>query len=168
MKRVEFNTLPYGLILAGFVLGLLALLVVNSTVYAATSDNNQTVEVAVGSNQPTTLSGSNSGLSADNCPQNNLAVMASCAIPTVPGDGSVDLSVTGLLGKVITVLSYIIGVSAVIVLMIQGLRMVTSGGNSDTFNEARDGILYAIVGLVVAVFAPVIINFALRIFGGVS
>jgi len=62
-------------------------------------------------------------------------------------------------------LLYIIGAIAVIVIVVGGLRFVLSGGNPATTKQARETILYAVVGLVLAIMAYAIINF---VFGQLS
>ena len=59
--------------------------------------------------------------------------------------------------SVIHVLSVIIGIISVIVIIIQGLRFVTSGGDQKTVQGARNGIIYAIVGLVIVAMAQTIV-----------
>ena len=96
------------------------------------------------------------------CNIEDLSRAAFCPIPDAPGDG---VSISDLIQKVVRFLSYIVGISAVVMLMLQGLRMIFSGGDSNTIGEARNGIIYAVIGLVVAIFAPSIIEYALKLFG---
>jgi hypothetical protein len=42
-----------------------------------------------------------------------------------------------------------------------GLRYVVSGGNSNSVTAAKNTILYAIVGLIIALFAYAIVNFVI-------
>ncbi|HEU4830723.1 MAG TPA: hypothetical protein VFS65_00955, partial [Candidatus Saccharimonadales bacterium] len=58
-------------------------------------------------------------------------------------------------------LLFIVGALSVIMLVIGGLRYVVSGGNSTAVTGAKNTILYAIVGLVVAFLAYAAINFIL-------
>jgi hypothetical protein len=46
-------------------------------------------------------------------------------------------------------------------IIVGGLRYVTSGGDASSTKAARDTILYAVVGLVIAVMAFAIVNFVL-------
>lgn len=57
-----------------------------------------------------------------------------------------------------------IGVISVIMIVIGGIRYATSGGDEKGVKGAKDTILYAIVGLVVALLAFAIVNFVLGIF----
>lgn len=78
-------------------------------------------------------------------------------------DGTpVTLNVT--IKNVINVLLYIIGIAAVIMIVIGGLRYVLSGGDSGSTKGAKDTILYAVVGLIVAIVAYAIVNFVITAF----
>ncbi len=54
-----------------------------------------------------------------------------------------------------------IGFVSVVMLIIGGFRYVLSNGNEKSVTGAKDTILYAIVGLVVALLAFAIVNFVL-------
>lgn len=55
----------------------------------------------------------------------------------------------------------IVGIAAVIMLIIGGLRYIFSGGNNEQVNAAKNTILYAVIGIVVALLAYAIVNFVL-------
>lgn len=55
----------------------------------------------------------------------------------------------------------IIAVIAVLIIVINGFRMVLSQGNPDEVRKTRDAILAAVIGLVVAISAEVIVSFVL-------
>ena len=61
-------------------------------------------------------------------------------------------------------LLFIVGIAAVIVIVIGGLRYIVSGGDPKGTAGAKDSILYAVVGLVVALLAFAIVNFVLNQF----
>lgn len=71
-------------------------------------------------------------------------------------------SIKGILATVVNILSWIIGVAAVIMILVGGFRYITSGGDSNGVSSAKNTILYAVVGLVVAVFAQALVQFVLR------
>ena len=52
---------------------------------------------------------------------------------------------------------------AVVIIMISGLKMIMSSGDSKKLSDARNAIIYAAVGLVVIALARVIIEFILRL-----
>ncbi|OYX40932.1 hypothetical protein B7Y94_05870 [Candidatus Saccharibacteria bacterium 32-49-12] len=74
----------------------------------------------------------------------------------------------GVLTTISNTLLFIIGALSVIMLVIGGLRYTVSGGNSASVTAAKNTILYAIVGLLVAFFAYAIINWVLGSIGGYS
>ncbi len=55
----------------------------------------------------------------------------------------------------------VIGICAVIMLIIGGFRYVFSQGNEKAISGAKDTILYAIVGIVVAILSYAIVNFVI-------
>jgi hypothetical protein len=67
----------------------------------------------------------------------------------------------GIFITITNILLFIVGALSVIMLIIGGLRYVISGGNSTNVTAAKNTILYAIVGLVIAFLAFAAINFVL-------
>ncbi len=63
---------------------------------------------------------------------------------------------------VIETFSWIVGVASVIMIMVGGFKYVTSSGDSNSVNSAKNTILYALVGLVVVVLAQVIVRFVIN------
>ncbi len=66
---------------------------------------------------------------------------------------------------VINVLLFLIGAISVIMIIYGGIRYVTSGGDQGAVTSAKNTILYAVVGLVVAILAYAIVNFVVGAFG---
>lgn len=56
---------------------------------------------------------------------------------------------------------FLIGSIAVLMLIYGGIRYTISGGNEKSVTAAKNTILYAVVGIVVAVLAFAIVNFVL-------
>ena len=80
-------------------------------------------------------------------------------------DQAPDLFGAGGMFTVITnVLLFIIGAISVIMLVIGGILYTTSAGDSAAVTSAKNTILYAIVGIVVALLAFAIVNFVLGSF----
>lgn len=77
---------------------------------------------------------------------------------------------SGVLSTITNTLLFIVGALSVIMIIVGGLRYVVSGGNSTSVTGAKNTIMYAIVGLVIAFLAYAAINFVLGslISGGVS
>jgi hypothetical protein len=66
-----------------------------------------------------------------------------------------------LLGTVINIFSIVVGVIAVIMIIVGGLRYITSGGDSGKVTSAKTTIIYALIGLVVVAFAQLIVHYVL-------
>lgn len=78
------------------------------------------------------------------------------------GDGVGNASVsTDWVKNVINFLLYAIGVIAVIMIIWGGIKYATSAGDSNKVTSAKNTILYAVIGLIVAIFAFAIVNFVL-------
>lgn len=67
----------------------------------------------------------------------------------------------GLITKIVTILNIVIGIVSVIMVIIGGLKLVLSNGDSNNVNSARNTIIYALVGIVIAVSGQLIVNFVL-------
>lgn len=115
-----------------------------------------------------------------------MAVLGLVAVPLVPAattfaaDSPVDSIEKGLKGAggsdanqddlkkniqtVVNVLLFILGAIAVIVIIIGGIRYTTSNGDPGQTKAAKDTILYAVVGLIVAILAYAIVSFVLNAF----
>ncbi len=96
------------------------------------------------------------------CPQGNsvaggVGAGAKCAQGT--GTQSDLFGPTGIFKKITDVLLFIIGAIAVIMLVIGGIRYTISGGDQNSVTAAKNTILYAIVGIIVAILAYAIIGF---------
>lgn len=65
----------------------------------------------------------------------------------------------GIFKKVVNIMLFVIGAVAVIMLIYGGVKYVISGGAQDKVAEAKNTILYAIVGIVVAILAFAVVNF---------
>lgn len=62
---------------------------------------------------------------------------------------------------IVNVLLFIIGAISVIMLIIGGIRYTVSGGDTGAVTAAKNTIMYAIIGLVVAFLAFAIVNWVL-------
>ena len=60
---------------------------------------------------------------------------------------------------IINTILYIIGIVAVVMIVIGGFRYVTSQGDASAVTGAKNTIMYAVIGLVVAILAYTIVNF---------
>lgn len=78
-------------------------------------------------------------------------------------NGSTDAtdSVNRIITTVINIFSIVVGVVAVIMIIVGGLKYITSGGDSGNVTGAKNTILYAVIGLVVVALAQIIVKFVL-------
>lgn len=71
-------------------------------------------------------------------------------------------SFQGVLTKIINIFSIIVGVIAVIMIIFGGFRYITSGGQQEGVKNAKNTILYALIGLVIVALAQIIVKFVLN------
>jgi len=69
---------------------------------------------------------------------------------------------TSIVKRGINIMLFGVGVLSVIMLIFGGFRYVVSSGNKDAVTSAKNTILYAVIGLLVALFAYAIIQFVLN------
>lgn len=66
-----------------------------------------------------------------------------------------------LMRNIINTLLFLVGTIAVIVLIVNGIRFTTADGSADKIASARNGIIYSVVGIAVALMAYAIVYFVL-------
>ncbi len=74
----------------------------------------------------------------------------------------------GVFKQVTNTILYIVGIIAVIMLIIGGIRYVISGGDAKKVTDAKNTVLYAIIGLVISFLAFAIVNFVISALPGGS
>lgn len=67
--------------------------------------------------------------------------------------------------NVINMLLFIVGIVAVISIIIGGIMYTTSNGDQGNVKKAKDTIMYAVIGLVVAILAFAIVTFVVASVG---
>lgn len=67
-------------------------------------------------------------------------------------------TIDSLVATIINLFSWVVGVMAVIFVIYGGFRYVTSGGDAGKITSAKNTIIYALIGLVIAVVAQVIVQ----------
>ncbi len=60
---------------------------------------------------------------------------------------------------IVNTLLYVLGAVAVVTIIVSGVRYTTSHGDPKSVQVAKDTMLYAVVGLIVAVTAFAVVNF---------
>ena len=73
-----------------------------------------------------------------------------------------------IIPRLINLMLFIVGILAVIMLIWGGIRYVISGGAADKVKDAKNTILYAIVGLIVAILGYALVNWVISIVGSGS
>lgn len=71
------------------------------------------------------------------------------------GEGQVN----GIIKTIVEVLLMAVGAISIIMIVIGGILFALSSGDAQKAAKARSTILYAVVGLIVSVFASAIVNF---------
>ncbi len=76
--------------------------------------------------------------------------------------GNCDTSGVGnTVAAVTSILSYVVGAVAIIMIIVGGFRYITSGGDSGKVGSAKNTLIYAIIGLVIVALAQLIVNLVL-------
>lgn len=73
-------------------------------------------------------------------------------------DGS-KTDLTAFIKQVINMVLFIVGIAAVVTIIIGGIKYITSSGDQGQVTSAKNTIMYAVIGLVVAILAYAIVNF---------
>ncbi len=66
---------------------------------------------------------------------------------------------TGVFNRITSILLFIVGAVAVVMLIFGGIRYVVSGGDQNSVTAAKNTILYAIIGVIVAMLAYAAVSF---------
>lgn len=88
-----------------------------------------------------------------NCAQGDNSGACLTNLPT----SSIDASMTAILGIIFGVIAAV----AVLIIVIQGIKFMLSSGEPQKAADARKGIIYALVGLGVALSAEVMVHFVI-------
>ena len=68
----------------------------------------------------------------------------------------------GVIIKIANIVTYIAGAAAVIVMIYSGLKFITAAGDSAKVKNARDTVLYALIGVAVIVLSRSLIIFVIH------
>lgn len=93
------------------------------------------------------------------------AESVSSAVESVQPSNTAQGDLQSNIKLIINAMLLIIGIVAVIMLIVGGFRYVLSNGNDKAITGAKDTILYAIIGIVIALLSFAIVNFVLTQFG---
>jgi len=98
---------------------------------------------------------------AENCEPtgSSIATGAACAKPNGVSDNLFGSG--GIFQQISNTLIFLVGAIAVIMLIIGGLRYVTSNGEAASIKGAKDTITYAIIGIIVAILSYALVSFVI-------
>jgi hypothetical protein len=68
-------------------------------------------------------------------------------------------STHGVIQQALAIVFAVIGAFSLLIVTVSGLRYVLSAGDPQKTARAKDGIIYALVGLAIAIFAESIVYF---------
>jgi hypothetical protein cdiviTM7_00647 len=74
----------------------------------------------------------------------------------------------GVFSRLTNTILLVVGLISVIMLVYGGLRYILSGGDSKKVTDAKNTILYAIIGLIISLLAFAIVNFVLNSVVGIT
>ena len=75
---------------------------------------------------------------------------------TLVGDG-------GVVNNITSIAFYAIGIVTVVMLIVGGVKYATSAGDAKAVTDAKNTILYALIGLVIVILSYAIVNFVLGV-----
>ena len=97
------------------------------------------------------------------CSQPGMANTAACKDVAQQGTSGAN-PVLKIFNAVVQILVIVIGAMAIIMLVVSGFRFVVSNGDANTVKGARSGLIYALVGVAVAVLGQLLVSFVLSRF----
>jgi hypothetical protein len=89
-------------------------------------------------------------------------------LPATSGSDGISSFITHIYGRIFTLLTIIVGILALFMLIFQGIRMITSGGDPAKFKAARAGVVSAVIGIIVVSAAYFIVRIATSLGASVS
>ncbi len=95
-----------------------------------------------------------------------LVLLSLVIAPVVFGDGGTEYKMVesgdlaGILYNLANALFLILMAAAVVAILVAGFMFISSGGDADKMASARNFIIFALVGVIVALLARVLVNWA--------
>lgn len=104
---------------------------------------------------------------AGTCNSIQTSVASGISSATGSGSGSCggsasNTGLTNLAKKVVNIFSIIVGVVAVIMIIYGGFRYITSGGDTGNVGNAKNTLIFAVVGLIIVALAQFIVHYVLN------
>ncbi|MEK7594232.1 MAG: hypothetical protein AAB436_01175 [Patescibacteria group bacterium] len=88
---------------------------------------------------------------------NQTSAVCSSKTDTDPISGS-----DGVIARITNIVAIVAGAAAIIVVIVSGMRLTTSGGDAAKVATARNGIINALIGILIIVIARLLIFFILK------
>ena len=82
-----------------------------------------------------------------------------------------NFSIDSIWGWVYQIINWVliaVGIICVVFIIIGGIRYATSGGDPEKLTRAKNTILYALIGLVIAILATVIVQIVFNVTGAIT
>lgn len=73
-----------------------------------------------------------------------------------------------LVKTAVNILTFVVGIIAVITMIVYGLHYITSGGDPASVGSARKAIIYVVVGLIIVAMAQALVHFVIGRFEGID
>lgn len=70
----------------------------------------------------------------------------------------------GVIVRAARLVGVVTAVASVLAIMVGGFKYIISAGDPSNVNSAKNTIMYAIIGLVISIIAPILLGFALSFF----
>ena len=70
----------------------------------------------------------------------------------------------GLFTTIVNTMLFIVGAVAVVMIIFGGFRYIISGGKADSITAAKNTIMYAVIGIIVALLSYAILDFVVGTF----
>lgn len=67
----------------------------------------------------------------------------------------------GVILRAVSILSWIVGAAAVIMIMFAGLKFITANGDANSISTARNAIIYTLIGVAVFSISNLIVRFVI-------
>jgi hypothetical protein len=107
---------------------------------------------------------------AGTCTNNNIADQIGTGATDASGNTidctSTDVNGKSIVGntasKIVNIFSIIVGAVAIIMIIYGGFRYITSGGASERVGNAKNTLIYAIIGLIIVALAQLVVHFVLN------
>jgi hypothetical protein len=77
------------------------------------------------------------------------------------GNNCREKPLTDVIAAAVGILSLIVGIVAIISIILAGFKYITSGGDSNKVGNAKQTLIYALVGVLVAALAQILVHFIL-------